>query len=70
MVRQIAPVFFTTDIPATIAYYKGKLGFACLGTWQHALALPRVRGQGLRRPPAGLRREPVVFFQGFVVAGL
>ena len=34
MVRQIAPVFFTMDIPATIAYYKDKLGFECLGTWQ------------------------------------
>ena len=34
MVRQIAPVFFTMDIPATLAYYTGKFGFACLGTWQ------------------------------------
>jgi uncharacterized glyoxalase superfamily protein PhnB len=34
MVRQIAPVFFTMDIPATLAYYGDKLGFACLGTWQ------------------------------------
>ena len=34
MVCQIAPVFFTVDIPATVAYYKGKLGFECLGTWQ------------------------------------
>jgi hypothetical protein len=34
MLRQIAPVFFTMDIPATLAYYAGKLGFACLGTWQ------------------------------------
>ena len=34
MVRQIAPQFFTLDIPATIAYYRDKLGFECLGTWQ------------------------------------
>ena len=34
MVRQIAPLFFTIDIPATLAYYKSKLGFDCLGTWQ------------------------------------
>jgi len=34
MVRQIAPVFFTLDIPGTLAYYIGKLGFECLGTWQ------------------------------------
>ena len=33
MLRQIAPVFFTRDIPATLAYYTGKLGFQCLGTW-------------------------------------
>lgn len=33
MIRQIAPVFFTMDIPRTLAYYKEKLGFECLGTW-------------------------------------
>ncbi len=34
MIRQIAPLFFTLDIPATLAYYEAKLGFKCLGTWQ------------------------------------
>jgi uncharacterized glyoxalase superfamily protein PhnB len=34
MVRQIAPQFFTTNMHATLAYYKEKLGFDCLGTWQ------------------------------------
>ena len=34
MIRQIAPLFFTTDIPGTLAYYQDKLGFRCLGTWQ------------------------------------
>jgi uncharacterized glyoxalase superfamily protein PhnB len=34
MIRQIAPLFFTTDIPDTLAYYKDKLGFECVGTWQ------------------------------------
>ena len=34
MIRQIAPVFFTTNIPRTLAYYKNQLGFECLGTWQ------------------------------------
>src|SRR5438270_11386953 len=34
MIRQIAPQFFTTDIPGTVAYYRDKLGFECLGTWQ------------------------------------
>ena len=34
MIRQIVPLFFTIDIPGTLAYYKAKLGFQCLGTWQ------------------------------------
>jgi uncharacterized glyoxalase superfamily protein PhnB len=34
MIRQIAPVFFTVDIPATVSYYENNLGFKCLGTWQ------------------------------------
>lgn len=34
MIRQIAPQFFTVDIPGNLAYYKEKLGFECLGTWQ------------------------------------
>ena len=34
MIRQIAPQFFTLDIPRTLAYYEGKLGFECLSTWQ------------------------------------
>jgi uncharacterized glyoxalase superfamily protein PhnB len=34
MIRQIAPVFFTMNILRTLAYYKDKLGFECLGTWQ------------------------------------
>jgi uncharacterized glyoxalase superfamily protein PhnB len=33
MIRQIVPVFFTTDIPRTLAWYKDKLGFECLSTW-------------------------------------
>jgi uncharacterized glyoxalase superfamily protein PhnB len=34
MIRQIVPLFFTRDIPRTLAYYKEKLGFKCLGTWR------------------------------------
>lgn len=34
MIRQIVPLFFTTNIPATLAWYKEKLGFECVGTWQ------------------------------------
>ena len=34
MIHRIAPQFFTENIPRTIAYYKDKLGFECLGTWQ------------------------------------
>lgn len=33
MIRQIVPLFFTTDIPTTLAWYQDKLGFECLGTW-------------------------------------
>ena len=33
MVRQIAPVFFTADLPATLGYYGEKLGFACVGSY-------------------------------------
>jgi uncharacterized glyoxalase superfamily protein PhnB len=33
MIRQIAPEFFTTDIPRTLGFYKDKLGFECQGTW-------------------------------------
>jgi len=34
MIRQIIPLFFTMDIPGTLAWYKEKLGFECEGTWQ------------------------------------
>ena len=34
MIRQIVPLFFATNIPATVAWYESKLGFKCLGTWQ------------------------------------
>lgn len=33
MIRHIAPQFFTTDLRATLAYYRDTLGFSCLGTW-------------------------------------
>ncbi len=36
MIRQIIPLFFTTDIPGTLAYYENKLGFECLGMWPDA----------------------------------
>ena len=34
MIRQIAPQFFTTDVSVSLAYYKDKLGFECVGTWE------------------------------------
>ena len=40
MIRQIAPQFFTKDILATLAYYKEKLGFECLGTWRGLANMP------------------------------
>jgi uncharacterized glyoxalase superfamily protein PhnB len=33
MIRQIVPLFFTTDLRETLAYYRDILGFECLGTW-------------------------------------
>ena len=33
MILHIAPQFFSTDLPATLAWYKSKLGFDCLSTW-------------------------------------
>ena len=33
MIRRIAPQFFTTNLPATLAYYRDTLGFECIGTW-------------------------------------
>lgn len=35
MIRHIAPQFFTTDMTSTLAYYKDKLGFECVGKWQN-----------------------------------
>jgi uncharacterized glyoxalase superfamily protein PhnB len=35
MINQIAPQFFTMDMQATLDYYRDKLGFDCLGTWQN-----------------------------------
>lgn len=34
MIAQIVPVFFTTNIPRTLAYYTTKLGFTVRGSWQ------------------------------------
>jgi uncharacterized glyoxalase superfamily protein PhnB len=34
VIRHIAPQFFTTDLDRTLAYYKDKLGFDCIGTWR------------------------------------
>lgn len=33
MIRRIAPQFFSTDLEATLAYYRDKLGFECVSTW-------------------------------------
>jgi uncharacterized glyoxalase superfamily protein PhnB len=33
MIRRIAPQFFSTDMAATLAYYRDTLGFECVGTW-------------------------------------
>ena len=31
--RQIAPQLFTVEMTATLAYYRDKLGFDCVGSW-------------------------------------
>jgi len=33
MIRPIAPQCFTTDLPASLGFYRDKLGFECLGTF-------------------------------------
>ena len=33
MIKQIAPQFFTTQMGPTLAYYRDRLGFNCVGTW-------------------------------------
>jgi len=43
MIRQIAPQFFTTEMAATLAYYKDKLGFNCVGTWEDPPVYARYR---------------------------
>lgn len=48
MIRQIVPVFFTTDIPRTVAWYQDKLGFACVGTWPHDAQGPPVYAMTVR----------------------
>ena len=48
MIRQIAPQFFTTDLPATLAYYREALGFECLGTWHDAPVYAIVARDGHR----------------------
>ncbi len=34
MIRQIVPQFFTTDVAATVGYYRDQLGFELVGAWQ------------------------------------
>ena len=58
MIRQIAPQFFTTNLPATLAYYRNVLGFECLGTWHDPPVYAIVARDGQRihfrlaEPPA------------------
>ncbi len=58
MIRRIAPQFFTTDLPATLTYYRDTLGFECLGTWHDPPVYAIVARDGCRihfrvaEPPA------------------
>ncbi len=51
MIRWIAPVFFTTDIPRTLVYYKEKLGFDTLGTWQEPVPADEDPSAETAEPP-------------------
>ena len=46
MISQIVPLFFSLDIPRTLAYYTDKLGFECVGTWQDPPIYGMVRRDG------------------------
>jgi uncharacterized glyoxalase superfamily protein PhnB len=48
MIRQIAPQFFTMEMVATLAYYKNKLGFDCVGAWDDPPVYAMVARDGHR----------------------
>lgn len=47
MIREITPQFFTSDMTATLAYYRDALGFECVGTWLDPPVYAIVRRDGL-----------------------
>lgn len=47
MIRRIAPQFFCMDIPRTLAYYEGTLGFACQSEWMDPPVYAIVERDGL-----------------------
>jgi uncharacterized glyoxalase superfamily protein PhnB len=62
MIRQIAPQFFTTDLATTLAYYRDRLGFDCLGTWHDPPVYAIVGRDGQRvhfRVPDGALPAPL-----------
>ena len=48
MIRQIAPQFFTAEMAATLAYYKDRLGFDCVSTWDDPPVYAIVQRDGHR----------------------
>ena len=58
MIRQIVPLFFTMDIPGTLAYYKAKLGFKCLGTWHIGYGDKFDEAKLKALPPGSFYTEP------------
>jgi len=60
MIRQIAPQFFTTNMPATLTYYRDKLGFEYLDgpVTPKPEKIPARRAKPKRRPPSGRRNKP------------
>jgi len=56
------PQFFTTDFPGTVAYYKNKLGFESLGTWQDPPVYAIVARDQLLDQPATRRGKQIALY--------
>lgn len=61
MIRQIAPQFFITNIPATLAYYKDKLGFAGVLLCLAPLAVSALHAAG--NPPFYSDKDDLLYYQ-------
>jgi hypothetical protein len=64
IIRQIAPQFFTMEMAATLAYYKDKLGFDCVGTSDDPPVYARYRRARPAQNPFPPRRPAQAFSDG------